>query len=73
MPDYVDLTVGKDEKSMCRRQEPQHQGLVGKQTLSHQRTNVEEDMRGEITSWRNSRARRYVTHSTHFLKRQSRE
>ena len=41
--------------------------------LSHQRTNVEEDMGGEITSWRNSRARRYVTHSTHFLKRQSRE
>ena len=34
MPGYVDLTMGKDEKSTCRRQELQHQGLAGKQTLS---------------------------------------
>ena len=34
MPGYVGLTMGKDEKSMRRRQELQHQGLAGKETLS---------------------------------------
>lgn len=34
MPGSVDLTMGKDEKSMCGRQALQHQGLAGKQTLS---------------------------------------
>lgn len=67
--------MGRDAESTCRRQELEHQGIAGKETLSPeppQDKHCRGYGRGD-TSWRNSRGRRSVTHSTHFLKRQSRE